>query len=56
MYIFIIANLALTAGIVLHLLTYFLPFIIIVNKKYKTMSIGNKMGLALMPNACIQYV
>ena len=53
--VFISANLALTAGIVLHLLTYFLPQIILSQEnKYMAMSVGNKLGLALMPNACIQ--
>ena len=50
----ILANLALTAGIVLHLITYFLPQIIIQNKKYPTMAVGKKIGLALLPNSCIQ--
>ena len=53
-HIFTAANLALTAGIVLHLMTYFLPNIIINNKKYAVMTTGKKLGLALLPNACIQ--
>lgn len=46
------ANLALTAGIVLHLVTFFAPFGVITTdtNNYQTMSLGGKMGLLLFPN------
>ena len=52
--IFIIsANLALTTGIVVHLITYFLPNVTVSSKGYITMSVAKKVLLSLLPNGCM---
>ena len=52
-HIFISANLALTTGIVVHLITYFLPNVTVNSKGYAAASVAKKVALSLMPNGCM---
>jgi hypothetical protein len=46
------ANLALTCGIVVHLVTYFGPSSALADPtQYKALSLASKLALMLMPNA-----
>ena len=50
---FIPANLALTTGICVHLITYFVPNVTVNSNSYVAMSAANKVALSLLPNGCL---